>query len=535
MRKIFIISTFALFASCSSDDRTGREQESIIVKSGIGTTRGIQETSLVSGEKVYVWGFQEETAGSTDWNTNPYLKAWTLTADGSNGLDGSKRYYPPKSLSMVVIHGNFTYTEDADALPSSVNHTVETNQNISNNYEKSDLLYWKGQNKTIADNPIHLDFLHKLSKIEVTLESDYYTDSELYNAVVRLNNVKPTVTLTPSTGNLSSASGNVVSITPKRDNNSTTYEAVIPPQSAPSNFITVTLNGQTIIAEADASTFVSGEKYTYKVTIKLANPPLPLEYIATGNIKSISKNAQGQWQIDNSNGTNTSAYFTWTYFSTNFPRGSVCDDGNTYHAGSQGEWLSIFPSVPSSGGSGDRTSTWGGRQKTENNIEIAGITGLSFSSYWYQVSTGDIIGIRYISATNTNYCSAWRYTFTTGMTTIKAKRLDTPITDVSQVNNTNNALWTQIKSNDFWTTPDVIIREFPSCGFQRSGSTNMNPPGSNIYQRPGTGLYLINNSQVTNYYDEAIFESTYGTCYSSNFGNPEGGRSVRLFRDYLPY
>lgn len=535
MKKIVIVSVVAILAACSANEHSEEQRVQINVQCSMNLTRGIQETTIANNEIVYVWAFEEENAGTTDWISQPYLKAWTLTADGNNGLIGNKRYYPSKSLSMVAIHGNFIYSENNDAFPASVSHTIENNQNAIGNYEKSDLLYWKGQNKTAASNPINMDFTHKLSKIEISLESDYYSDAELCNAVVRLNNVIPTVTMTLSTGTLESATGSATKITARRVDGNPSYEAVIPPQTAPSNFISVLFNGKTITSEVEVGSFSTGEKYVYKIKIKNIQYPLPLEYIATGNIKNISKNAQGKWIIDTENTSTSSAYFTWAYFSTNFPQGSACDDGHSYHSGSRGEWLSIFPSVPSTSGSSDPSTNWGESvtQKTENNIEIAGITGQTFSSYWYQVSSTDIIGIRYISSTNTNYCSAWRYTFSAAKTTIKAKRLSTPITAVSQVSNTNNAIWTEIKRDEFWET-DVVVRYFPSCGWQSSGSSNLNPTSSGIRDQGSTGLYLINNSVVSSYYDEAVFYYNYGTSYSSNFGNPGGGRSVRLFRDELP-
>ena len=246
-----------------------------VVRTENTMTRGTQETALASGETVYVWAKED---GSSSWD---YLKAWTLTADGSTGLSGSSQYYPldGTGITMNAVHGNFASApvEGTTAI-ASLTHSVAADQSAEGGYEKSDLLFGSatGSDASSAEN---IAFAHKLSKIEVNLTSGYgYDDSDLATAEVRLNNVLPSVAIDPTDGTIGSASGTATTITPRQDG--TSYEAVIPPQTFtnPDALISVTTtkDGLTLTSTVpnDVTVFEGNTKYVYDVKALGKDPGL---------------------------------------------------------------------------------------------------------------------------------------------------------------------------------------------------------------------------------------------------------------------
>lgn len=244
-------------------------------------TRGLQENALASSEKVYLWANED---GSSSWD---YLKAWTLTADGSTGLTGSTKYYPPDgtAITMNAVHGNFSSepSEDNTAI-GTLTHSVVADQSAAGGYEKSDLLFGSVTGSKASTTAENIAFTHKLSKIEVNLTAGYgYTASDIESAVVQLHNVKPTITIDPTNGNLSaSATGDPITITPRKNATTGTYEAVIPAQTFtnPDALITVTTTAtnlgvisprstltHTSTVANDVANFAENTKYVYNVTV----------------------------------------------------------------------------------------------------------------------------------------------------------------------------------------------------------------------------------------------------------------------------
>ena len=137
----------------------------------------------------------------------------------------------------------------------------------------SDLLFGSATGSD-ASSSENIALTHKLSKIEVNLSPGYgYVASDLDAAEVHLNNVKPTVTIDPTDGTLGSASGDAITITPRKDATTGTYEAVIPPQtlSNPDGLITVTTTKGGVTSTSsvinEVSTFAENTKYVYNVSV----------------------------------------------------------------------------------------------------------------------------------------------------------------------------------------------------------------------------------------------------------------------------
>ncbi len=258
-----------------------------VIETDAVVTRGLQDNALASSEKVYVWA--NET-GSSSWD---YLKAWTLTA-GSTGLTGSTKYYPADgtAITMNAVHGNFSSepSEDNTAI-GTLTHSVVADQSAAGGYEKSDLLFGTATGSKASTTAENIAFTHKLSKIEVNLTAGYgYDATDLATAEVHLNNVLPTVTIDPTDGSLGSASGTAVTITPRMDATSGTYEAVIPPQTFTSPdaviSVTTTKDSKTLTSTVPntVATFAGNTKYVYNVKVRILDPGIPLAKVTNAHL-----------------------------------------------------------------------------------------------------------------------------------------------------------------------------------------------------------------------------------------------------------
>ena len=267
----------------------------------VTSSTGTQGTQIASGQFVYVWA-------NTSDNTE-YIKAWTLTANGNNGLSSSNsKFYPSngKSLDFYAIHGNFgsttTLTENTTTLPSSLDHTVEATQYNANNsskemdgYLKSDLLYAVKKNVARSNSAVSLTFYHLLSKVRIVLLAGD-GGPDLTDATVTIEDTKPAATFTlVTTDELASNTtwSSIVTVKNSDDNtaspitiktatttdfsNISSYgEGIIVPQTVSANtaFIKVTLaadkGGTTFTYNAPSGglSFESGKMYTYHITVK---------------------------------------------------------------------------------------------------------------------------------------------------------------------------------------------------------------------------------------------------------------------------
>ena len=258
-----------------------------VIETDATMTRGIQDAQLANGQTAYVWAKQ---AGSSSWD---YLKAWTLTADGSGALTGSAQYYPldGSTITMNAVHGNFSSapTEGSTAI-GTLTHSVLADQSAAGNYEKSDLLFGTATGSDV-DATKNIPFSHKLSKIEVNLTAGYgYDASDLATAVVQLHNVKPMITIDPTDGTLGSASGDAITITPRKDATTGTYEAVIPSQTFTNPdaviSVTTTKDSKTLTSTVPntVATFAGNTKYVYNVKVRILDPGIPLAKVTNAHL-----------------------------------------------------------------------------------------------------------------------------------------------------------------------------------------------------------------------------------------------------------
>lgn len=527
----------------------------IKLTSDITATRGInkptQDTQLESNEKVYVWANTEATSGTADWTQNAYIQAWEMTADGSGNLSSSNTYYyPPTSLSMVAIHGNFSFMEGTDAFPGVVTHTVKTDQSAKSDYTVSDLLYWKENGLTGNNNPINIAFNHKLSKIEIHLVKGDYTEDELDKMTVTLCNVLPTVEMNVTDGTISQAHGTAVRITPLKTGK-VDYEAIIPPQQKPLDFIEVRYNGTIVKVDAQVNGFDSNQRYKYD--FGLSNKDIrknPLWYVAEYNVNysggtyswatTLNEGYLFSWNDALTAANKFDGWHLPTKYEYNsiFPGTDTSTTPTTYDM-SDAARVNIFEEIATSDGSAaEYTKTARlsfGYNETSNN--------LTEKSYWYRVNTSLVYAIRYLDS---DFCSAWKYEWAgNGLTTadpatvtITSVLLGTKLskTDAQDLFGTDETKWEALFADlQFVNGNDIAHgaaqRVFASKGYNGDGSS-ANPkettgPGNN-------GQYWSSTSH--NSHDAYLFcfwrnTSTSFLLACHEFGTKTYARPIRLFRD----
>ena len=441
-----IVAVALMTGGCSSSDevQSGEGRVPITLTASVGTevaTRGYQEIALVADEVVYVWG--KEGAGDYD-----YLQAWALTAGTGGTLTGSAKYYPlsGETLTMVALHGNLSYTEGT-ALPATISHSVEADQSDANAYEKSDLLWATETGSSTNATSKSLVFTHKLSKIEVKLHpGEGYSVSDIASAEVRMRGVLPTITIDPTDGSLGAASGTATLIKARLTEDHLSeatpyalYEAIVPPQVAPTAFLNIKIGEKIATVAADVATFVSNKRYLYGITIteseiSVTNTvtgwgdgannttatdvrfKLPIEYVAPYNMASTSSDLSSNiyvattHKMASDNTPQTSAYFRWNsaltfqnHVAVSYSDGSFA---GFYHLPTAKEWMTviapyftanpdetdnvadIFPNI--SGSQGDRIKYNNhSAPKTGLIEEVEWGAHWNGSSYDYEVSGDD--------------------------------------------------------------------------------------------------------------------------------------------------
>lgn len=302
--KLFMTMAAAtmILAGCSNDENEVADSWNgeIRLTSGVTvqTRSNTQATQIQEGEAVYVWA---DKASST----TEYIKAWTLTADGSNGFkdNSTPQYYPTdgSNLDFYALHGNFAsnaFTENTTEFPATaIVHSVEADQSNTDmkNYAKSDLLYAVKKGVTRSKDAVELTFYHMLSKVEVVLKSGNGTPV-LTDAVVTILGTKLKADFTPdktkdiadvSSGQSHRAgmiaiteSDNAATpikiqtvITDNLDTNNEYGEAVVLPNQTLNEgdaFIQVKLKDNAVFTykiPVGGLTLESGKKYTYKITV----------------------------------------------------------------------------------------------------------------------------------------------------------------------------------------------------------------------------------------------------------------------------
>ena len=265
------VAALMLMAACSSDNQSEQAMTdlgmAIKLQGSInGVTRAnsnIQNDEFTEGTRVnvYINEITNNTASAAK-----YTRPMVYTVNPSGSMAPTSRVYPYFPTSGNPVHIFATYP--TNVTESTRSFTVEDEQDKSDKYKASDLLYAEIENLPNTTAEPTLQFYHKLSKITVELVSGTGSPS-LENAEVRLCNVYRTVSFDGSTGIVGGASGSRSNVLVSTNNNGA-RSAIIPPQTVnPGYFIKIKLYSGDVIyySLAQDRTFESGKAYRYIITI----------------------------------------------------------------------------------------------------------------------------------------------------------------------------------------------------------------------------------------------------------------------------
>lgn len=291
--KAFIMMAAAALtmAGCSNDNENDNWAGEIRLSSGLTVqqtdTRAatdIQNAQFDNGENIDVFINENTTAAASTIYEQPLV----YTAEGNGNMkapDNKQPYFPASGndVNIFAYYPSGTVSSIASDA-TTISFSVETDQSSSTgekNYKKSDLMYGKP-----ASNPVSrtgsstaLTFTHLLSKVTITLQQGNGAPS-LDGAVVKLKSMKPSTTLTPSTGTISEASGEATDIIVMTASSSAlSGSAIVVPQTLATNFIEITLADGGKLTSKDLKdssdnpitsvVFTSGNVYTYTIKVNL--------------------------------------------------------------------------------------------------------------------------------------------------------------------------------------------------------------------------------------------------------------------------
>ena len=247
-----------------------------------GTNESTTNDNFKDNEIIYVWA---DKTGKSDG----YIKAWELTATGTNGgFNGDNKAWPygGSNLDFHAIHGNFngTVTKNSTERNAEITHSVLNTQSEETHVRTSDLLYASKQNSPTGKT-VELSFGHKLSKIVVKLEPSNpdntgsgISDDDLDNATVTIIGVKPNVKFNISAME-ATTDGDAIDISlGSDDTNVREYECIVPPQDIAegNEFIRITLKDEGrgdrrkfhYVIPTGGLKLKEGNKYIYTLTVK---------------------------------------------------------------------------------------------------------------------------------------------------------------------------------------------------------------------------------------------------------------------------
>lgn len=253
------------------------------------STGSTTNDNFKNNEIIYVWA---DKTGQSDG----YIKAWELTATGTNGnFSGDSKAWPydGSNLDFHAIHGNFngTVTKNSTERDAEITHSVLNTQSKETDVRTSDLLF-ASQSNSPTGKTVELSFGHKLSKIVVKLNPSAkdnsgsgISDDDLDNATVNIIDVKPNVKFNISTMEATTV-GDAIDINlGSGGTNVREYECIVPPQDIAegNEFIRITLKDEGrydkrkfhYVIPTGGLKLEEGNKYIYTLTVKnyiTANP-----------------------------------------------------------------------------------------------------------------------------------------------------------------------------------------------------------------------------------------------------------------------
>ena len=314
------------FSACSSDDaesQSALQDRTIRLTSSVerGSTRATIDpqpnTALSTSSSLGVIAINSSSATLTNGDNEPY------------SVDGSGNLTPTTSTNTMAWpeSGNVSFYAYAPYAAgatyySANSFSVKTDQTTEVNYLASDLVLAKNEDVAETSSAVELSFNHLMAKINITIQKATNATVDLKHAKVSIINTNTATTFKPNatgTGDdkvlgTSSTPADITLFSGDGSAEPSTVVGVMVPQTiaAGSGLVKIqTYPGnaanRTLIAKVDAATtFASGQQYSFTVTIN--DPTAPVTYIT---LKAGSPNLVA-WN-DNNLGAATKEYSIGDY------------------------------------------------------------------------------------------------------------------------------------------------------------------------------------------------------------------------------
>lgn len=287
----------ALFTvtSCSSDEFNSQQTASdnrinfsVSMQGGTRATGNPQSTQIANGIKVGIYGVTAKENG----DNNQY------TADGNGALTKvtNDMTWPDGDASTMNIYAYAPYNAEWTTYNTVKNFSVNTDQSTEANYLASDLLYGVPASNPVTktESTVPLSFTHKLAKLNIVIHKNTGSNVTLTDATVKITGTKISTTFNPSTGAITDpgevAATEITAATlpssANTDDASTTVCAIIVPQTVAANtsLVEITAGTHTLIAKVSAATtFASGDSYSFTVNVGNVTAPTTTVYLTAGS------------------------------------------------------------------------------------------------------------------------------------------------------------------------------------------------------------------------------------------------------------
>ena len=241
-----------------------------------------QTSALSTSNKVGVF----VTIGSTtitNGNNNEHSVGAAGVLTTSNTMN-----YPTEDGAKVNIYAYAPYAASM-ALSSDNNFSVSTDQSAESGYLASDLVYASKTDQASSESAVSLNFAHKLSQLQITIQNDANVD--LSSAVVTVTGTKIATTFNPSTGAIGDASGEATDIKAATISAATTVYAIVVPQdlAAETELVKITTSNKAYVAKlTSAATLAAGKAHSFTVKLVEATTPV-VEVPVSLNATSITE------------------------------------------------------------------------------------------------------------------------------------------------------------------------------------------------------------------------------------------------------
>ena len=196
--------------------------------------------------------------------------------------------YPTEDGAKVNIYAYAPYAAGT-ALSSDNNFSVSTDQSAETGYLASDLVYASKADQASSETAVTLNFAHKLSQLQITIQNDANVD--LTSAVVTVTGTKIATTFNPSTGAIGAASGDATDIKAATISDATTVYTIVVPQDLAANteLVKITTSDKAYVAKlTNAATLAAGKAHSFTVKLVEATTPV-VEVPVSLNATSITE------------------------------------------------------------------------------------------------------------------------------------------------------------------------------------------------------------------------------------------------------